>query len=178
MKWIEGVPAPGKVCGSCTMCCKLFDVDWLDKPKPAGKWCHHCQPGRGCAIWQSLPKGCADYFCVWRIDPDLPEAWRPDKARFILTHAHQDAPLAVLVDPSAPDAHRKEPYKSMLAKTARSILEGRGSTIVVFNGTKRSLLFPDMEVPVPDGLALHEVEIQHFKGPNGPYWRPKFPAAA
>lgn len=178
MKWIEGVPAPSKACGPCTMCCKLFDVDWLDQPKPAGKWCHNCMPGRGCKIWQNVPKGCADYFCVWRIDPELGEAWRPDKARFILTHAHQDAPLALLVDPGAPDAHRKEPYKSLLAKTAQGILEGRGSTIVVFVGTKRALLFPDAEVPIPEGVALHEIVIQHYKGANGPYWRPKFPAAA
>lgn len=178
MKWIEGVPAPAKACGACTLCCKLFDVDWLERPKPAGKWCHHCTPGRGCSIWQALPKKCADYFCVWRIDPDLADAWRPDKARFILTHAHQDAPLAIVVDPGAPDAHRKEPYKSMLAQTAKGILEGRGSTIVVFNGAKRTLLFPDAEIAVPDGLELHEVVIQHFRGPNGPYWRPKFPAAA
>lgn len=178
MKWIEGTPAPGKACGACTLCCKLFEIDWLEAPKPAGQWCQHCTPGRGCGIWQNLPAGCATYFCVWRLDPALTESWRPDRARFILTHAHHEAPLAVLVDPGAPDAHRKEPYRTQLAQTARGILEGRGSTLVVFVGAKRFLLFPDMEVPIPDGVALHEIVITHHKGPQGPYWRARFPQAA
>ena len=50
MKWIEANPVEGKACGSCTMCCKLFEINWLDRPKPAGKWCPHCRPGQGCAI--------------------------------------------------------------------------------------------------------------------------------
>lgn len=175
MKWVEAVPAPGKACGSCAMCCKLFDVDWLDRPKPAGKWCHNCLPGRGCAIWQTLPEGCANYFCVWRLDPDLPDAWRPDKARFILSHAHQDAPLAVLVDPAQPDAHRREPYRSELAKTARGILEGRGSTIVVFTGAHRALLLPDREVPIPAGVALSDIRIEKRVGAGAVEWRPVFP---
>lgn len=175
MKWVEGVPAPGKACGSCAMCCKLFDVGWLDKPKPAGKWCHHCKPGTGCTIWQDLPKGCADYFCVWRLDPDLAPEWRPDRAHFILTHAHQDAPLAIVVDPAYPDAHRREPYASMLARTARDILEGRGSTIVIYRGEKRTLLFPDREEAIPDGYPLHEIRIKGEGAGAAKRWRAIFP---
>lgn len=171
MKWIEAVPAPNKSCGTCSLCCKLFDVDWLDKPKPAGKWCHHCQPGRGCAIWEQLPKKCGDYYCIWRIDPVLAAEWRPDVARFIITHAHQDAPLALIVEPAFPDAHRKEPYRTELAKTALGILEGRGSTIVVFTGRKRALIFPDCEIPIPEGVELHEIRIRK----EGDVWRPVFP---
>ncbi|KAF0232207.1 MAG: hypothetical protein FD175_29 [Beijerinckiaceae bacterium] len=175
MKWVDAVPVESKPCGSCSLCCKLFDIDWLDKPKPAGKWCHNCTPGKGCAIWQSVPARCADYYCVWRLDPELPAEWRPDRARFVLTHAHVDAPLAVLLDPGAPDAHRREPYKSLLARTARQILEGRGSTIVVFNGQHRTLLFPDCEIAIPDGVALHDIRIEGRNGPNGHVWRPVFP---
>lgn len=175
MKWLEGVPAANKTCGSCSLCCKLFDVDWLEKPKPAGQWCHHCKPGRGCAIWQDVPRGCAEYYCIWRIDPDLAPEWRPDRARFILTHAHQDAPLAIVLDPAFPDAHRREPYASSLARTARDILEGRGSTIVIFRGERRALLFPDREVAIPDGYPLHEIRIKAEDGPGGRAWRPIFP---
>ncbi len=174
MKWVEAIPASNKSCGSCSLCCKLFDIDWLDKPKPAGKWCHHCLPGRGCTIWETIPDRCASYYCVWRLDPELAPEWRPDVARFILTHAHQDAPLAVLVDPGFPDAHRREPYRSELAKTARGILEGRGSTIVVFRGKQRSLLFPDCEIPIPEGVELHEIRIERREFSTGPQWRPNF----
>jgi len=175
MKWVEAVPDPAKTCGSCAMCCKLFDVDWLEKPKPAGKWCHHCQPGRGCKIWQQLPKKCGDYYCIWRIDPELAAEWRPDQARFILTHAHQDAPLAVLIDPTMPDAHRREPYWSILRKTARQHLEGRGSTLVTFCGTKRSLIFPDGEVPISDSVVLSDITIERRESVDGPHWSPVFP---
>jgi hypothetical protein len=175
MKWVEAVPAMHKACGACGMCCKLFDIAWLEKPKPAGKWCHHCKPGIGCDIWQNLPAQCASYFCVWRLDPDLAEEWRPDRARFILTHAHQDAPLTVMVDPLQPGAHRREPYREQLAKTARGILEGRGSTIVVFVGERRFLLFPDREVPIPAGVLLSDIRIvRHDRG--APHeWSPIFP---
>jgi hypothetical protein len=175
MKWIEAIPAAGKACGSCTMCCKLFDVDWLGKPKPAGQWCHHCNPGKGCSIWSDLPPECGSYFCVWRIDPTLAQEWRPDRARFILTHAHQEAPLAIIVDPGLPDAHRREPYRSQLAKTAQGILDGRGSTIVVFVGHRRFLLFPDREVPIPDGVALWDIRIEKRGHAPSIKWNPVFP---
>jgi hypothetical protein len=175
MKVLEAIPAPGKSCGSCSACCKLFEIDWLEKPKPAGKWCHHCKPGQGCSIWQNVPPRCADYYCVWRIDPALGDEWRPDRARFILTHATLDAPLTVMLDPGAPDAHRREPYRSKLARTARDILLAKGSTLVVFNGTRRSLLFPDAEVPIPDGVALHEIRILRRETPAGPRWEAEFP---
>ena len=175
MKWVDAVPVESKTCGSCALCCKLFDIDWLEKPKPAGKWCPHCKPGVGCKIWERVPTRCATYYCVWRLDPDLAPTWRPDVARFILSHAHQEAPLSVLVDPGFPDAHRREPYARMLAETARGILEGRGSTLVVFVGQKRSLLFPDCEIPIPDGVELHEIRIEARTGASGRFWRPTFP---
>lgn len=175
MKWIEAKPVESKSCGTCSLCCKVFEINWLERPKPAGRWCHHCKPGVGCAIWQAVPKGCAEYYCIWRLDPALGPEWRPDVARFLLTHAHQEAPLALLVDPGAPDAHRREPYRTKLAETARGILVGRGSTIVVFNGRHRSLLFPDGEVAIPDGVDLHEIRIVARDGMNGREWRPVFP---
>jgi hypothetical protein len=175
MKWVEAKPDPAKSCGTCTLCCKLFDVDWLEKPKPAGRWCHHCQPGRGCAIWQNVPARCADYYCVWRLDPALGPEWKPERARFIMTHAHQDAPLALVLDPGAPDAHRREPYASKLRETALTHLNGRGSTIVVFYGQRRALLMPDGEVPVPDGVELHEIRINRYEGSQGVTFRAVFP---
>jgi hypothetical protein len=175
MLWVQAIPDAAKSCGSCSLCCKLFDVDWLEKPKPAGQWCHHCKPGRGCAIWQNLPQKCADYHCVWRLDPALGQEWKPERARFILTHAHQDAPLAVILEPSAPDAHRREPYASALRETARQHLEGRGSTIVVFCGKRRSLIFPDHEIDIPDGLPLDEVRIHRMNRAGEVFWRAEFP---
>lgn len=175
MHWVDATPDPAKQCGTCSLCCKLFDVEWLDRPKPAGQWCHHCKPGRGCAIWQNLPQKCGDYHCVWRLDPALGPEWKPDRARFILTHAHQDAPLAVILDKGAPDTHRREPYWSRLRETARQHLEGRGSTIVIYGGGKRALLFPDHEQEIPPGIALHDIRINRHERAGEVFWRAEFP---
>jgi hypothetical protein len=175
MKWVEAVPVAEKSCGSCTLCCKLFEIDWLDRPKPAGKWCHHCKPGQGCSIWQQVPKACADYYCVWRLDPALADEWRPDRARFLLTHASPDSPLVVMVDPAFPDAWRKEPYFSRLRESARDLLKAKGTTLVVFVGAHRTLIFPDGETPIPAGLALHEIVIEARRGPSGTQWSARFP---
>lgn len=178
MKRIEVKPLEGRTCGSCNLCCKVYAIDWLEVPKPAGKWCHHCKPGVGCAIWETIPEGCAKYYCHWRMDAGLDDSWRPDRARFILAQAHPDDPLTVILDPGAPQAHRREPYWSRLVQTAQAILEGKGSTIVIFRGKKRALLFPDGEVDVPDGLPLNAIKIDHFEGPQGKFWRARFSEAA
>jgi hypothetical protein len=175
MKWVEAKPDPAKNCGTCTLCCKVFDVDWLDKPKPAGRWCHHCKPGKGCAIWQSVPERCADYYCVWRLDPALGPEWKPERARFILTHAHEEAPLAIVLDPGAPDAHRREPYATKLRETALAHLHGRGSTLVIFGGQRRALLMPEGEIPIPDAVSLHEIRIERYEGAGGVTFRAVFP---
>src|SRR5258708_27094970 len=37
---------PGRECGSCTLCCKVYNIPEIGKA--AGKWCKHCTPGKGC----------------------------------------------------------------------------------------------------------------------------------
>jgi hypothetical protein len=41
-------------CGDCTLCCKVMAVEALGKP--AGSWCSHCKPGRGCLIYETRPE--------------------------------------------------------------------------------------------------------------------------
>ena len=43
---------PGRECGSCSLCCKVYNVPEIEKP--AGKWCRHCTPGKGCTDTISL----------------------------------------------------------------------------------------------------------------------------
>lgn len=50
-----------------------------------------------------------------------------------------------------------------------------GSTLVVFSGQHRTLLFPDCVIAIPDDVALHDIRIDERNGPNGPVWRPVFP---
>lgn len=32
-------PAPGRACGACTLCCKVYDVPAVESV--AGQWCRH-----------------------------------------------------------------------------------------------------------------------------------------
>ena len=75
--------APGRECGSCTMCCKVYTFPEINKP--AGVWCKFCNPGKGCKIYDNVPDPCRDFFCLWMTDGTMPDEWRPDRARFVLT---------------------------------------------------------------------------------------------
>ena len=67
---------PGRSCGTCTLCCKVFPVP--DLAKPAGKWCQHCQPGKGCRIHETRPEVCRKFFCGWMVSPGLGPEWKPE----------------------------------------------------------------------------------------------------
>ena len=76
-------PAEGRSCGTCTLCCKVFDVPSLEKP--AGQWCKHCLPGRGCGIHETRPQHCRAFHCMWMTAPWLADEWKPERAKFVLT---------------------------------------------------------------------------------------------
>ena len=70
----------GRECGDCSLCCKVLDIDALNKP--AGKWCQHCRPGDGgCSIYQTRPATCRDFACGWLVIARLGEEWKPSRAR-------------------------------------------------------------------------------------------------
>jgi hypothetical protein len=141
----------GRSCGSCTLCCKVFDVSWLEKPKPAGAWCHHCAPGKGCSIWQDRPSRCMDYHCLWRLNPNMGEEWRPDKAGFIMSEESATLPFSVTVDPTKPNSWRREPYYSGLKTAARAAIAKKRAIVIVV-GARQWVMLPDGDVPVPQGL--------------------------
>jgi hypothetical protein len=72
-------------CGSCQLCCWLFCVPAMDKPR----W-EHCkhQSEQGCDIHdQPRPAICTDFLCAWMQEPWWREEMRPDRcgAIFCLT---------------------------------------------------------------------------------------------
>jgi hypothetical protein len=101
-------PFPGKSCNDCAMCCKLGAIPDV---KEYNVWCQHCSTKSACDIWDSRPQICSDYFCHFMLS-DLGEAWRPSKCRLMIsTYNNSDGPsMTISVDPSRPDAWRKEPF--------------------------------------------------------------------
>ena len=110
------LPAAGRSCGSCTLCCKVYDVPAVGAT--AGNWCPNCQPGRGCKIYEARPQQCRAFHCLWITQDFLGPDWKPDKARFVLTMDGTTRWIFVQVDPGAAQAWRKEPYYSQLKRWA------------------------------------------------------------
>jgi len=127
--------------------------------KPAGTWCPHCAPKRGCAIYRERPAECADFDCLWLVNDLLDEHWKPSKAKFVLTTSEDGIELRC--DPGFPDAWRKEPYYSEIRKWAISG-EGGDITVLVIVGRRMMLVTGrrefDLGMVGPDERIVRELE--------------------
>ncbi len=69
-------------CGSCNLCCELFEVEGLDKA--AGQKCEYLKAGcRGCRIYESRPDQCRSFDCLW-LQGVGPSAMRPDRSGVVM----------------------------------------------------------------------------------------------
>ena len=66
--------APGRECGGCTMCCKVYT---FPESEAGRRLVQDCSPGKGCRIMMIVPDQCRDFFCLWMTDGTMPPAWRP-----------------------------------------------------------------------------------------------------
>lgn len=138
-------PAPGRACGSCTLCCKVFDVPSLEKP--AGTWCRHCKPGRGCGIHETRPTHCRSFHCLWMTQAWLGPEWKPDRAKMVLTVDPATQFLFVQVDPGVPNAWKAAPFYANLKQWAAGAA-ARGRHVVVFLNKSATVVLPDRDVPL------------------------------
>jgi hypothetical protein len=110
--------------------------------KPAGQWCHHCKPGRGCLGYDSRPAECRAFNCLWLIDERFGPHWKPSKSKIVLTAS--DDGLEIRCDPGFPDAWRREPFRSEIA-TLAAAGEAHDVTVLVITGEKMVLVTPERE---------------------------------
>jgi hypothetical protein len=169
---------PGRACGSCTLCCKTVAVTEL--AKPAGIWCPHCQRSRGCAIYETRPAGCRDFYCEWMFSEKLGPEWKPDRAKFALM-VTATGHLAACIDPGFPSAWRRPPYYQTLWRWARERAENRYSSwpgVDVWIGKHCIILLPDGEKDLGIVAADEEVRIDCRMTATGPvYAATKFSVA-
>ncbi|MCW6507904.1 hypothetical protein [Lichenifustis flavocetrariae] len=149
---------PGRECGACTMCCKVYRIEALGKPD--GVWCTHCVVGSSCKIYPDRPDDCRDFFCLWRTDATLPDSWKPNVSKLTISLFPKNGFLYVQVDPSTPQAWRKEPYFSTLKTWSASLLQ-RGRHILVFVRDQATLIMPSGPIPIgimspDDGFVVRE----------------------
>ena len=125
------------------MCCKLMAIPTLEKP--GHSWCPKFVTRKGCGIYADRPPECRSFECLYLAAPALDEAWRPDKARFMVWMGVSARRLIVEVDPTHPGAWRREPYYSELRRWSDrnnpDLME-----VIVRTGRHVQMLFPEGEV--------------------------------
>jgi hypothetical protein len=156
---------PGRECGSCTLCCKVFHVAEIDKV--AGKWCRHCTPGSGCAIHPTRPAQCRDFFCLWLTEPTMNPAWKPERSKMVVTIFPLNGFMYVQVDPNAPSAWRKEPYYRQLHQWADINLKN-GRHVLVFVNDEATLIMPGQDLPLGKMKPTDGFAVRQTFGPRGP----------
>jgi hypothetical protein len=140
-------PVAGRVCGTCTLCCKVMVITALNKPY--GKWCDHCEPGVGCKIYSDRPDECRTFMCMWLVDARLGPEWKPNKSKIVITNARDGNGLEIRCDPGFPQAWRREPYYSQILELAHAARPHDG-TIVVCVLNRMTLVAPEGEFPLGD----------------------------
>jgi hypothetical protein len=148
-----------KSCGTCGMCCKLMAIPALEKPAHA--WCAKYVMRSGCGDYANRPAACRTFECLYLTADALGDAWRPDRAKFMIWTGREQRRLIVDVDPASPLAWKKEPYYAQLKVWAdRSHPEPLEVTVRV--GNRLFVVFPETDIdlgpeeslPIQSGYAL------------------------
>jgi hypothetical protein len=150
----ESPVVPGRSCGTCSLCCKVFSV--IELSKPAGQWCIHSVRGGGCGIHASRPHVCRQFYCSWLIDPNLGPEWKPEVARFVLSADPKYQALMLMADPGMPLAWKREPYYSTLKKFSQVFFPLNNKVLVNLSG-RITVILPDRDVPI--GVMVPGEEI-------------------
>ena len=140
---IVAQPAPGRTCGTCTLCCKVYDVPAVESV--AGQWCRHTKQGRGCAIHATRPDHCRAFHCLWMTEAWLGPEWKPERAKMVLSLDPVSRHMNVQVDPGQPNAWRREPYYGQLKRWAVSSLAQKRHVLVHLNKST-TVVLPDRDV--------------------------------
>ncbi|MGH6870577.1 MAG: hypothetical protein ACREHE_03635 [Rhizomicrobium sp.] len=127
-------------CDGCTLCCKIFPVEPLNKP--ANVLCTHCIADTGCGIFgqASRPAVCGEFRCGYLMEPQLGPEWKPSVSHIVLLN--EGLSMVAGVDADVPDAWRREPYYSVLRNWAR-IGGANGANVMISTGSRLVQLMPD-----------------------------------
>jgi hypothetical protein len=153
-------PLPGRACGGCTLCCKVMAVSAIDKPR--GKWCAHCEPGRGCGIYADRPVACRTFLCGWLTNPRFGPEWKPDRSKIVITVGRDGNGLAFQCDPGFPEAWRKEPYYSGI-KSLAALAAQHDGIVSVQSGRTLIVVAPDNEFAFADAGETDEI-VREYAG--------------
>ena len=129
---------PGKACGSCVMCCTALEIPELEKQ--FGPPCPNCILSGGCKIYESRPKVCRDFECLWLTSRDLSPHLRPDRIGTILMEDEDSDQYRAVCAPERPLAWRNPKVFAHLVAVAKS-----GRTVVAKAGLSSWRIFASGE---------------------------------
>ena len=149
----------GRDCGSCSLCCRVLDIDELKKP--GGQWCKHCRPGNGgCSIYSDRPSICRTFACRWIIDPSVEDYWFPKHSKMVVDERFDPSgsgasAIIISVDPGYPNRWREAPYYNDIKYWALQGLKQKPSrmTMVAVN-KKKYLILSHREVEATGKFPL------------------------
>jgi hypothetical protein len=159
--------AKGRDCGTCTLCCKVYDVPSLNKP--SNKWCNHCTPGKGCGIHETRPDHCRSFFCMWMTEGWLGDAWKPEISKFVISIDPISRYMLVQVDPGQPKSWRQEPYYGQFQRWAQAMLP-QERLVVVFNGKSGTVITAQGEVELGVMGPEDRISLTMRMTQNGPVY--------
>lgn len=160
------INATGRKCGSCSLCCKLLDIDDRKKGtgdlvKTAHAWCKYCKPNRtGCAIYETRPATCVEYACQWLLNPEMDEMWYPLKCGMITTFVPREAAyidgqfivggtIEIIVNSGAESRWKSHPYLGALMSIAAAGLSSSPHRYVkLFEKNKTYVILPQKFVEI------------------------------
>lgn len=133
----------GRECGTCTMCCKMFEIPSI--AKAAGEWCPDCAIGKGCTVYETRPTECRDFFCHYRLDRDVPEHWKPERSGMVMKSDAAGTCITVYVDRKTPQRWREMPYyRDLKAWSANRLTANRFLHVRI--GLRIFVILPDRDV--------------------------------
>lgn len=110
-------------CGGCAVCCSVFPIEDLDKPK-----CQDCthlgnQAEKRCAIYAARPAPCQAYKCLWKTEllGILPADCRPDIVGVVADLQRRPTSQMIRVCESRPGALDEEAGKAVLDRIVAGV---------------------------------------------------------
>jgi hypothetical protein len=155
---------PGRSCGSCTLCCKVFAVPDFDKPRSV--LCRHCVAEQGCSIHATRPAICRGFFCNWLLVDSLGPEWQPERSKLVLQSVvlnggHQG--LSVHVDPDFLENWRLPIFYTQIKRWAAKAAQATQATgpiyfVVAEVDLRKYLILPGRDVDL--GVFENDETIQ------------------
>lgn len=142
-------PAPNS-CGTCRLCCTVMRVEEFTPPledKPAFTPCQFlCK--EGCSIYETRPRTCAVFECLWLSSQqfpkmEIPSSERPDRTGVVMTvnskgnvTAHCRTPMAWRDEKTL----RRLLHYNRTLQSSVTIVHGNGTTSVLNDDGSATLL--------------------------------------